>query len=205
MTYLILGLIILAILIPISTIVGIEFYQFNRNKKLLREIEENSNASTLVIYFSRSGNTELMANEIARIKKADLLTIEADEYKIGLKGWIESLRDARNTTAQIIPEKIDLSRYDTIYIGSPIWLYSPAPPIWEFARKNDFKSKSVILFNSMNSKFEQRFIDQYEDVIEQNGGQFINHIYIIRGRMTQQMEVDDFIQEIRNKLSINQP
>lgn len=203
MVYLIPGLIFLAILIPIITVIGIEFYQFNRNKKLLQDIERHSNASTLVVYFSRSGNTELMANEIARIKNADLLTIEAEEYKIGFKGWINALSDARNTTATISPATINLDSYDTIYIGSPIWLYSPAPPIWEFAKENDFSGKSVILFNSLNSKFEQKYIDEYADLIKQNGGQLINHIYVVRGRMTQQMEVQDFLETVRNKLSIN--
>jgi hypothetical protein len=41
---------------------------------------EEGSASTLVIYFSRTGNTEIMAEEIASRYQADLKNITADEY-----------------------------------------------------------------------------------------------------------------------------
>ncbi|MGX2949598.1 hypothetical protein ACWIUA_01635 [Ursidibacter sp. B-7004-1] len=52
----------------------------------------------------------------------------------------------------------------------------------------------------MNIKFEQRFIDNFKQIIEQNGGTFAKHLYIIRGRMGQQMPTDVFLQEIERKV-----
>lgn len=91
---------------------------------------------------------------------------------------------------------MDLSAYDTVYIGSPVWLYSPAPQVYQFAKNHDFSGKKVILFNSMNSKFEQRFIDDFKHIVEQNGGTFHKHLYVIRGRMGQQMSSAEFLQEV---------
>jgi flavodoxin len=82
-------------------------------------------------------------------------------------------------------------------------LYSPAPQVFEFAKNNDFTGKKVILFNSMNSKFEQKYIDDFKSIVQQNGGIFLKHIYIIRGRMTQQMDVDTFLNEVSKKLINN--
>lgn len=92
-----------------------------------------------------------MAYKIAELKNGNVLNIEARDYKIGFKGWVKAMPDARKLKATISNETIDLSAYDTIYIGSPIWLYSPAPPVFEFASKNDFTGKKVILFNILIS------------------------------------------------------
>lgn len=201
MIYLILGIVALAVIIPVVSIIGIEYYQLKRNQKLLQSPIQDESTGNLVIYFSRSGNTELMANQIARSKHAQTFTIAADRYKIGFWGWIHALQDARNTIAEIEPEAMDLTPYDTIYLGSPIWLYSPAPPIWEFARNNNFQGKKIVLFNSMNSKFEQHYIDEFASLIKEQGGEVINHIYVIRGRMTQQMEVDAFLEEVKKEIT----
>ncbi len=200
MVYLLSGIIAAIFMIPMAFVIGIEHYQFKRNKALQKMSKERANTSTLVVYFSRSGNTALMATEIARLKNANLLTINANRYQIGIKGWFHAMQDARDTIAEIYPEEIDLTRYDTIYMGSPIWLYSPAPPIWEFARQNNFKDKAVILFNSLNSKFEQHYIDNFAQLIEKKGGSFVKHIFVIRGRMTRQMEVDEFLEAVRSEM-----
>lgn len=52
----------------------------------------------------------------------------------------------------------------------------------------------------MNSKFEQQYIDKFKNSVEQKGGTFLKHIYIIRGRMTQQMDVSTFLNEVEQKL-----
>lgn len=193
----ILGVIMLAILVFSIAIVSIDNYQYKRNQKIIQTLSADyAPSSTLVVFFSRSGNTELMARKIAELTQAHIVPIQSDRDKIGVVGWLEALQDARKTEAEITPSRIDLSPYDTIYIGSPIWLYSPAPQIFEFAKSNDFTGKAVVLFNSMNSKFEQEYIDEFRYIIDRNGGIFESHLYIIRGRMTQQMSTDDFLREV---------
>ena len=93
------------------------------------------------MYFSRSGNTELMAMEIAKQFKASLVHLEAEDYRLGFRGFIKALKDSHTQHAVITPKKIDLSQYDTIFIGSPIWWYSPAPPVWQFIENNLFSLK----------------------------------------------------------------
>ena len=138
----------LLVIIQISSVIAIEYYQFKQSKKLKSTLNPGKkNAANLVVYFSRSGNTELMACKIAQMKQAYLVNLIASQYRIGLKGWVNAMLDARKTNAVISPQAIDLSRYDTIYIGAPIWLYSPAPPVFEFVRQNNFTGKKVVLFN----------------------------------------------------------
>jgi len=68
-------------------------------------------------------------------------------------GWVNAMRDAKRHEAVISPLTVDLSGHDVVYLGSPIWLYSPAPPIWEFVKRNRFDGKRVVLFNTFNSRF----------------------------------------------------
>lgn len=197
---LILIIISLVILIVVGfsiAIISIEKHQYSRNQEIIQKIgSKNKDSKTLVTFFSRSGNTELMARKIGELKNAPVIPIKSEKYKIGIKGWINALSDARDTVTEITPSEIDLSSYDTIYIGSPIWLYSPAPPVWEFAGNNDFLGKKVILFNTMNSKFEQKYIDDFKKLIANNNGVFEKHIYINRGRMTRQISEDSLIEKV---------
>ncbi len=52
----------------------------------------------------------------------------------------------------------------------------------------------------MNSKFEQRYIDDFKRIIEQNGGSFAKHLYIVRSRMGQQMDIAEFLQRTEQLL-----
>jgi hypothetical protein len=119
--WIILVVVVLMAFIQISVVIGIEYSQHKSNAKRLEQFDiKKENSKTLVVYFSRSGNTELMAYQIAEIKKANIKNLVANEYKMGYKGWIKAMMDARKINAVITPQKMDLSVYDTIYIGSPI-------------------------------------------------------------------------------------
>lgn len=185
----------------LSGVTLIDYRQYKRNTKLVRSFRLTQQPSnTLVVYFSRSGNTELMAYQIAEAKQAHVLNIEASDYEIGFTGWRHAMRDARNTQAVISTQPVDLAAYDTLYIGAPIWLYSPAPPVFEFVKTHDLTGKKVILFNSLNSKFEQRFIDDFAALVRRQGGEFVQHLYIIRGRMTRQLDPQAFLDTVKARV-----
>ncbi len=53
-------------------------------------------SEVLVVYYSRSGNTEAMAREIARRLQADILRIETKPYTLDFKGWLQANGDSRS-------------------------------------------------------------------------------------------------------------
>lgn len=149
-----------------------------------------------VVYFSRSGNTALVARHVATRLKASLFELEAPDYRLGLLGLGHALQDARGHEADITPRYIDLEPFDTVYLGSPIWLYSPAPPIWEFVEHNRFDGKRVVFFNTFNSQFKPELIEAFRDKVMQRGARSFEHRYVRRGRMTQQLSADEMLQAI---------
>jgi len=157
----------------------------------------DKDSSILVVYYSRSGNTEAMAREVARKFNADIVKIEAEKYSLDYQGWRNAGNDADDkvTMVQISPEVVDMKKYRLVFIGSPIWWYRPAPPLWTFVEKNDFNEKNVILFNTFNSRFKSEEIDKFREEIEKKGGRLIDHIFVRRGRVYYQKSGEQLIGE----------
>jgi flavodoxin len=195
------GLAIVAIVIFVIFVIETENAQFRRNAAQADyEPGTSLDSKVLVVYFSRSNNTELMAMEIAKHYEANLVRLYADKYRIGFRGWLNSLNDAQTKHATITPERIDVSQYETIFIGSPIWWYSPAPPAWQFINNNDIADKNIVLFNTFNSKFKQEYIDDFKTKTEEKGGVFVKHIFVKRERMGQQISTEILLEKVRQQI-----
>lgn len=157
---------------------------------------------TAVVYFSRSGNTALAARHVARRLDAQLFPLEAPDYQLGLGGLVHALKDAEalktrpEALPDITPRTIDLTPFDTVWLGSPVWLYSPAPPIWAFVEHNRFDGQRVVLFNTFNSHFGDEHIAMFEAKVIARGARFFEHRHVLRGRMMQQLTPDEMLQAI---------
>jgi flavodoxin len=156
----------------------------------------------LVVYYSRSGNTEAMAREIARKFDADIVKIKAERYTLDYQGWRNANNDADDkvTTTEIKPDIVDMSKYRLVFLGSPIWWYRPAPPLWAFVENNDFQGKNVVLFNTFNSRFKVEEVEAFQRKIEEKGGRLIDHFFVRRGRVYYQKSGRQLIQEVQTLL-----
>ena len=170
--------------------------QIAQGRKQLIQKEGND---ILVLYYSLTGNTEIMAKAIASRYQADLIEIEVEEYSNDIIGMIRASIDAwteeRNST--IDPGIIDLSRYRSIFLGSPIWWYRPAVPLWTFVVKNNFQNQNIIVFNTFNSRFKDKHMDEFSDLVKSKGGNLGDHIFIRRGRWYNQLDQNELVQEIQ--------
>ncbi len=111
--------------------------------------------STLVVYFSATGNTEEAATYIAEITGGDLFELEPaqpytdedlnygnDDSRVSREHEDESLRDV-----ELVADTVDnWDSYDTVFIGYPIWWGIAAWPVDDFVETNDFTGKTVIPF-----------------------------------------------------------
>lgn len=107
----------------------------------------------LVAYFSASGVTKGYAEKIAKSTGADLFEIVPKEpYTTEDLNWrnpnsrssIEMKNpDSRPEIAQGLP---DIDKYDTVYVGFPIWWYVAPTIIDTFLESYDFSGKTVIPF-----------------------------------------------------------
>ncbi|MFR8607709.1 MAG: flavodoxin [Akkermansia muciniphila] len=105
----------------------------------------------LVVYFSATGNTKAVAEQIAKLTGADICRIEAaeayntDPYHDSDRVKKEAYEDLRPKVANL-PEASLMAKYDTIFVGSPIWWHQPAMVICTFLDAFDLKGKTIIPF-----------------------------------------------------------
>ncbi len=178
-------------------------WQFAQGKK---QFVQRPGNDILVLYYSFSGNTEAMARLIASRYQADLIQIDAEEYtndfignsRAGIDAWTEK----RDST--IDPDTIGLNRYRFIFLGSPIWWYRPAVPLWTFASKNSFQSQNIVLFNTFNSRFKDKYIYEFSDLVKSKGGDLVDHVYIRRGRWYNQLDRKELIEQVKTQLKSNE-
>lgn len=108
-------------------------------------------AKDLVVYFSATGNTKAVAEEIARQMGADILRIEAAEpyaanpYDDSDRVQREAYNDLRPGVANL-PSAEVMARYDRLFVGSPIWWHQPAMVVCTFLEAFDMSGKTVIPF-----------------------------------------------------------
>lgn len=103
----------------------------------------------LIVYFSYTGNTRMIANKIKEKLDCDILEIET--VKPYSKDYDTVVNDEQNSEASNhLPEikqiNIDLSDYDTIILGTPVWWYRPCPAIRTFLTENNLDGKTIIPF-----------------------------------------------------------
>ncbi len=157
---------------------------------------------TAVVYFSRSGNTALAARHLANRLGARLFALDAPAYRLGPGGLVQALGDANalkhapEALPDIVPRTLDLTPFDTVWLGSPVWLYSPAPPIWAFVEHNRFDGKDVVLFNTYNSHLGEEHIEALKAKVMARGAKSFAHRHVLRGRMTRQLTPDQMVAAI---------
>ena len=161
---------------------------------------ENSDTSnggkTLVVYFSATGTTKGVAEQIASYTGADTYEITAAQpYTSDDLNYNDS--DSRTTKEQndksvrpeISSEKLDLAGYDTIYIGYPIW-WGEEPRIMDtFVESYDFSGKTMIPFCTSGSSG----IGSSGDNLEENAG---SGNWLEGERLSSSSDIEDWINSL---------
>lgn len=108
-----------------------------------------SEAKILVVYYSRTGTTRLLGSAIAEMLGADLEEICDCSDREGAGGYLRSLIDAiRKAPAEIVPVGLDVSAYDLVVIGSPVWAGSVSSPVRSYLLDSRARLPQVAFFCS---------------------------------------------------------
>lgn len=113
---------------------------------------------TLITYFSASGITKSLSQDLAAATGADLFEIEgaqpytAEDVNLGnreARAFKEMADKSFRPEIKAKPE--NLKKYDVVYIGFPIWGDAAPNIIYSFIEQNDLKGKTVIIFSTSGS------------------------------------------------------
>lgn len=107
----------------------------------------------LVAYFSAQGHTKAVAEIIASVTGGDIFEIvPVNIYtEEDLDGWNESARGTReskdrSTRPEVKNKLEDFEKYDTVYLGFPIWWFTAPTIINTFLEQYDTDGKTIIPF-----------------------------------------------------------
>lgn len=111
----------------------------------------NGKKKALIIYFSATGNTKKAAQKLKKVTNADIVTlIPQKKYTKSDLTYSKECRanseQDKNTYVKIATKVKDLRRYDTIYLGYPIWWGKEPGVVRTFLKGNNLKGKTVMPF-----------------------------------------------------------
>lgn len=104
---------------------------------------------SIVIYYSYGGNTRRVAEQIGTALGADLAAIQTVKPYTGSYDDVVD-QGQREVNSGFLPKlrplSIDLTQYDTVILGTPVWWYTFAPAMNSFLHDADLSGKTVYPF-----------------------------------------------------------
>ena len=130
----------------------------------------------LVVFYSRSSNTETIAKEISKTVNGDIKKIELEKdisfmgaafsALLGLKGKIKSM-------------DLNLKDYDNIFIGTPVWAGKTSTPINTFLSETNLTGKNVFVFiTQADGKTPKLVYESIATRVEAKGGKVIDSFFV---------------------------
>ena len=100
----------------------------------------------LIVYFSYTNNTRMIANQIKAKLNCDILEIKtvvpySGDYETVVND--EQNSEASNYLPEIQKIDVDLSKYEEVILGTAVWWYRPVPAIRTFLTQNDLSGKII--------------------------------------------------------------
>ena len=112
----------------------------------------------IVVYFSATGTTKNVGEKIAKRLNADTHEIKpVTPYTDADLNWMDKksrstleMKD-KSSRPEIIKDDLDLSQYDEILIGFPVWWYTCPTIVATFVESFDFSNKKIVLWGTSGS------------------------------------------------------
>jgi flavodoxin len=127
----------------------------------------------LLVYFSRGGNTRIVARELAADLGAESAEIKSKLNRQDFSGIMTCLLDQlldRDDDPEAI--QVDIASHNPVIIASPTWLKTISSPARTFIQQHDFKGKDVYIVLTYNGKARDDIDAKLKEIISPRGGTF---------------------------------
>lgn len=118
---------------------------------------------TLIVFYSRSGNTRKVAQAIAAKLGADLEEIIDPKDRSGALGWMAAGKDATFKSATPIkPVEKDPGLYDRVIVGTPVWAFTMASPVRTYLTQHGKGIKQAAFFCTLGGSGDKRTFEDMQ-------------------------------------------
>jgi flavodoxin len=122
----------------------------------------------LIVFFSRTGTTRLLAEAIARATHGELEELRERRSRRGVIGWLRSgYEGTYRKAAEPLALRHDLGAYDLVFVGSPTWNQALSSPVRGFLRRNGAKLGNVALFATCGGRGSERVLAEMAELLPQ--------------------------------------
>ena len=121
----------------------------------------------LIAYYSKTGNTEKVAQNLATLLGADLEKIIDKTSRAGIWGWLIAGRDGMQKKMTEIETPIkNPADYDLIILGSPVWGWDMVPALRAYVEKFKTDCKNVALFVTSGNTGVDKVAPSFEAALD---------------------------------------
>lgn len=106
-------------------------------------------SNKLLVYFSYTGNTKIIAEQILKELDCDVPELfPKEKYSENYQEVVDEYQNNENgqRICELMPYSVDLNKYDMIIIGSPVWWYTITPVVRTFLKQNSLAGKKIVPF-----------------------------------------------------------
>ncbi|HUS48115.1 MAG TPA: flavodoxin [Phycisphaerae bacterium] len=103
-------------------------------------------SDTLVVYYSRTGKTRLVAERLAGLLGADVEEIRETKSRAGAMGYLGGIKDAMFKCRARLADEHSASGRAAVVLGMPVWAASPPPAVREYLKCVDLGGCKVFAF-----------------------------------------------------------
>ena len=131
------------------------------------EVNKGSSLKILVVYYSKTGHTRKIAQDIAKQMEADLDEITDQKKRTGLLGFVFGGRDAL-TGKETRISKIgkNPAEYDLVILGSPIWAGNITPAVRTYINQYGDSIRSTAFFFSSSGKTPDQIFEKLLNLLK---------------------------------------
>ena len=130
-------------------------------------------SKTLVAYFSATEQTKDAAEEIAKLLNADIYEIKP-KVKYNGRDLDWNNKDSRSTIEcknrssrpELADKNANISKYDTILVGFPVWWYLAPNIILTFLEAYDFTGKKIVVWGTSHSSGMGKTTQEIKNIVK---------------------------------------
>ncbi len=156
----------------------------------------------LVVYYSRTGRTKRVAEELSRKLGCDIEAIvPKDSYRY-VTGWLKAGRNAmKGSTVELEPVRSDLDSYDVVVVGTPIWGSTMSVPVRSFIAKEGRGMRRAAFFITSGGEKRDAAFKAMEDAYGRPPLARLGLRSREVGKGESTARVDAFVEEIRKAVA----
>ena len=164
-----LKIVLYVIILAAIVIGGASFYHLRRvaakNKAEManfdKEVKLNADlGKVLVVYYSLTGHTKDIAEQISAKTGADIFEIKTVETYSSPSVYMKSKKELTSKNYPELQGNLpNVADYDTIFVGGPVWWYTMAPALYSYLKVTDFGGAQVVPFSTQGSNFGSFYKD----------------------------------------------